>query len=305
MVKTLPVCGTKPIPAATTSMRRQRGDVAPAERDASALDRDQAGDRLQERALAGAVRADQRDDLARRHRRPRRRARSAGRARSRQRRRSRRGAARSCRAGRRDRRRARAGRARTPAASPSQITLPCAITTIGSQTLITRSMLCSMMRNVMPRWLSSTIRSISVSSSAGLTPAAGSSSRISLRLDHQHARQLEQLLLAARRAVRRARPPCRQARTARARPSPARARRAPRAATVPPRHQLFQNRSPVCAERHEHQVLQHRHLRERARHLERAREALAEDAVRRQAADRARRRSGSRRRSARAPPQSG
>ena len=55
---------------------------------------------------------------------------------------------------------------------------PAAITTTRRQSRETRSMLCSMMRRRCPRRLISAIRPMIISSRVGLTPAAGSSSRI-------------------------------------------------------------------------------------------------------------------------------
>ena len=249
MVKTLPVCGTKPTPARTTSCAGSAVMSRPASTITAAFDADQADDGLQERALAGAVRADDGHDLARRdldrhavH--DRQAAHVAGDHVAARRERSLRGSRRQFARGRR---RARAGRrAPAPARRPRQITLPCAITTIGSQMLITMSMLCSMIRKRDAARCSATIRSISVSSSAGLTPAAGSSSRISLRLDHQHARQLQQLLLPARQLpgqlVGLARPSAQVSSTSIARSRMARSSRA----TRPAPHQLFQKRSPAC-----------------------------------------------------------
>ena len=45
-------------------VRRRVGDLAPVEDHRAAVGLDHAGDRLQQRRLAGAVRAEQRDDLA-------------------------------------------------------------------------------------------------------------------------------------------------------------------------------------------------------------------------------------------------
>ena len=54
-----------------------------------------------------------------------------------------------------------------------------------------------MSRIDLPCALSSSTRSMMSSSRLGLTPAAGSSSRIACGIGHQHARQLEELALAA------------------------------------------------------------------------------------------------------------
>src|SRR5205823_3279112 len=118
------------------------------------------------------------------------------------------------------------------------------MTTIGWHTDITRSMLCSMTRNVTPRWLSRTMRSTSVSSNTGLTPAAGSSSRISFGS-----------AISTRASSRsfccppESRPAISPALPARSQSSSismarSRARRSSRR-TRPARAQLFQNRSPA------------------------------------------------------------
>ena len=63
--KTLRSCGTKATPSAADLARRPaRRSAAPSKQHAPALGRQQAGDDLQQRRLAGAVRADDADDLA-------------------------------------------------------------------------------------------------------------------------------------------------------------------------------------------------------------------------------------------------
>ena len=79
---------------------------------------------------------------------------------------------------RRDRPRSPADRGRPRPACPRTACRPPAITRTRRQRRATRSMLCSMMRKVTPRRLISAIVAMIVSSSAGLTPAAGSSSRM-------------------------------------------------------------------------------------------------------------------------------
>src|SRR5919106_348317 len=59
------------------------------------------------------------------------------------------------------------------------------MTTTGSHTLITTSMLCSTIRNVTPSSRSRRTRSTMTSSRAGLMPPAGSSSSMSRRLARQ------------------------------------------------------------------------------------------------------------------------
>ena len=135
------------------------------------------------------------------------------------------------RVGRRDRRRAPSGRAGSAPACPRAMPAPRAKTSTGSHRPSTNGMLCSTIRNVLPHALSSRIISPMRSISTGLMPPAGSSSRISLRVEHQDLRELDELLLAvgqrpralvaevapSRRtpaAPRRARPPGRSPRSA-------------------------------------------------------------------------------------------
>ena len=61
------VCGTKARPWRTFSCGGRGGDVGAGEADAAGMDRDEAGDGLDEGRLAGAVRAEEDDDLAGRH----------------------------------------------------------------------------------------------------------------------------------------------------------------------------------------------------------------------------------------------
>ena len=62
--KTLLVCGTKPTPLATSWWALAPVMSSPAQRDRAAADVDHAEHRLEQRRLAGAVRADDADQLA-------------------------------------------------------------------------------------------------------------------------------------------------------------------------------------------------------------------------------------------------
>ena len=96
-----------------------------------------------------------------------------------------------------------AGLRATSAGGPSVRYRPAAMTTTRPHSRDTISILCSISRIDFPRALRSSTRSMISSSSVGLTPAAGSSSRIACGIGHQDARQLEQLALAARQHARR------------------------------------------------------------------------------------------------------
>ena len=58
------VCGTKARPWRTFSWAGAGGDVGAGEADAAGVDRDEAGDGLDEGRLAGAVRAEEDEELA-------------------------------------------------------------------------------------------------------------------------------------------------------------------------------------------------------------------------------------------------
>ena len=175
LTNTFSVCGTKPRPSCGQSMGGAAGDVATGKEDASCADRHEPGDGLDQGRLAGAVRSEDSDDLVgpTAGTRP---ARSAARARS-------------------PPPAPRPGEPVTPGSAEIGLDHPRIVARPrrrcsgdqkaplrhhhdGLHRFITRSMLCSMTRNVMPCRLSSTIRSTIASNSTGLTPAPGSSSRI-------------------------------------------------------------------------------------------------------------------------------
>ena len=115
---------------------------------------------------------------------------------------------------------------------------------MGRQMRITMSMLCSITRKETPRALSATIFSISVSSSVGFTPAAGSSRRIIAGSTMRTRASSSSFCWPPERVP--ARSPRLSARPQKASTSAARSRaRRSSERTRPPAHQLFQNRSPA------------------------------------------------------------
>ena len=83
-----------------------------------------------------------------------------------------------------------------PAAIP-----PAASTITRSESEMTKCMSCSTIRNVRPDSLSALISTARRRTSVGLIPA-GSSSRITFGIEHQHLRELDQLALPVRQVRR-------------------------------------------------------------------------------------------------------
>ena len=193
----------------------------------------EAGDGVDQRALARAVRADHRHDLARRRRRARRPT-----PRARRRRRwqvARLKQHRSCP----DRPRRRADRASPRAALPAAITSPSFSTTTRSDSSSTARIRCSTKRMVAPRARICRIRPDGALDLAGLRPDSTSSSRITRGRRGQRARQLEELaLVQVQLGGQRRRPPAeavKSSQCARLVAGLARARTAPRRRSRPAR----------------------------------------------------------------------
>ena len=172
-------CGTKATPSRADRARRQLpGSAVPSQQDAAARRMQQAGDGFQQRRFAGAVRADDGNDLARRASRGRRPSGSRRRGRSPRRRRRRRS---SVIGGGPCRPPAPPGRRPARRNVPSRRWRPSAMTITGSHSAAMVSMWCS---------ISSTADAVGDqrradarrfrAPSVGLTPATGSSSSSSV-----------------------------------------------------------------------------------------------------------------------------
>ncbi len=265
LAKTFSVCGTKARPLAHQLVGLAAGDVALAQMHAAGELRHQPGDRLDQRRFAGAVRAEDGDDLAAadldvgaahdRHvglvagdqvldaRAP---ARSCGG---------------SAEIGLDDPRIAR----RPLPARPPHSSRPPAMTKTRPQSRATRSMLCSMISNVTPRRLISAMRvDDGLQEQRGLTPAAGSSSRMIRGIGHQDAGQLQQLALSAREDPRRLFGEPVERDEARAAPSPSRCYVSPRRRRGGAPGTVRQQPLAGLLRGGDQQVLQQRHLAERA-----------------------------------------
>ena len=186
--------GTWLRPSATILCAGRRAMLRPSKSDRARGRPDQAGDGLEQRRLAGAVRADQRDDLAALDRQTRRRA-----------------APRSCRSRtrkpwsvsmviaarpRRDRPRSPRGSFWIASGGPSAILVPKLSTVTRSEMPMTSLMSCSTRTMVMPR---SRMRVMISSSSLGLARVHAGRRLVQqqeLRARRERARHLELALLA-------------------------------------------------------------------------------------------------------------
>ncbi len=203
-----PPSGTITRPRADDVVRGHAADVARLRMSRARVARDEAGDRAQQRRLAGAVGADDRDDL-----RPCRRV-NADVAQHRQRARSRR-ATRSTTSSRSFARASCRDRPRSPrACSASSSALPSAILAPWSSTITrfenarTTLRLCSMMRNVRPARCRRPHQLDHVPpTSARVEPGHHLVEQDDLRLERERARDLQPAPLRQRQFARRRRRP--------------------------------------------------------------------------------------------------